>query len=158
MSRCTESSRLPARRATARARALLALTLLLFASPLALASLGACSSESDSTSGRRVQLASRVQAESLSFANSYGWNIEVERALVSVGAVRYLEGAVVARRGDPASSPSLWSFDAVPRWLRVREALDPAVKTGVPDRRHGDAVIADRFTLIRTGSQRSPRP
>jgi hypothetical protein len=63
----------------------------------ALATLSACSDDG-STRGKRVVLAARVAAESLDFVNAYGYRVELTRALVSIGRLRYLQGAPVARR------------------------------------------------------------
>jgi hypothetical protein len=92
-----------------------AFSLLLFAVPLLVSLLAACGDGAASTAGKRVTLGSRVEAESLAFTNGYGWNVQVERALVSIGPLRYLEGAVVARRDSPRSN-------ALPRWFHVRTA------------------------------------
>jgi hypothetical protein len=79
-------------------RLILGFSTLFFAAPLALASLAACGDDGETTSGKRVVLDTRVEAEQLSFTNGYGWNVTVDRALVSIGPLGYLEGAVVAQR------------------------------------------------------------
>jgi len=91
-----------------------ALSLLVFAMPVVVSLLAACGG-AESTAGKRVNLGTRVEAESLSFANAYGWNVQIERALLAIGPLRYFEGAVVARRGSPR-------LDAVQRWFAVRAA------------------------------------
>ena len=91
-----------------------ALSALCFVAPLAVSTLSACGDASDSTAGKRVELAARVQAESLSFTNAYAWNVEIERALLSIGPLSYLEGAVVARRGS--------TVESLGRWFTVRAA------------------------------------
>jgi hypothetical protein len=91
-----------------------ALALLIFAMPLLVSLLAACGG-TESTAGKRVTLGARAEAESLSFANGYGWNVQVERALVSIGPLRYFEGAVVARR-EPRR------LDPLKRWLSVPPA------------------------------------
>lgn len=53
-------------------------------------------SGSDSTGGKRVELVTRVQADALTFTNAFDWAIELDLALLSVGPLRYLEGAPVA--------------------------------------------------------------
>jgi hypothetical protein len=92
-----------------------ALSAAFFAAPLAISLLGACGDGADSTTGKRVTLGARIEADSLTFTNGYAWNVKVERALVSVGPLRYLEGAVVARR-EPVRS------DAPARWFTVGTA------------------------------------
>jgi hypothetical protein len=90
-----------------------AFSALFFAAPLLISLLAACGDGADSTAGKRLTLGSRVQAESLAFTNAYGWNVQVERALLSIGPLRYLEGAVVVRRDAPRS---------LQRWFHVRTA------------------------------------
>jgi hypothetical protein len=60
------------------------------------ASQTACSGD-DTTSGKRVELVTRVRADTLSFTNAFAWTVELDVALLSIGPLRYLEGAPVAR-------------------------------------------------------------
>jgi hypothetical protein len=92
-----------------------ALSAVFFGAPVAISLLAACGDGTDSTTGKRVTLGARIEAESLTFTNGYAWNVQVERALVSVGPLRYLEGAVVARR-KPLRG------DALARWFTVGTA------------------------------------
>ena len=91
------------------------LSVMVFVAPLLVSLLAACGDGADSTAGKRVTLAARVQAESIAFTNAFAWNVQVERALVSIGPLRYLEGAVVARRDPPR-------LEALERWFSVRHA------------------------------------
>lgn len=59
--------------------------------------LAACS-DAPSTGGQRIVLGCRVLAEALEFSNSYGATLSLERVLVSIGPLRYLEGLPIARR------------------------------------------------------------
>lgn len=52
----------------------------------------------DSTGGGRLTLTTRVQAETLTFRNAYDFDVELSRVLVSIGPLRYLEGAPVAQQ------------------------------------------------------------
>ena len=59
----------------------------------------ACSGEG-TTGGKRVELVTRVRAESTSFVNAFEWAVELDVALLSIGPLRYLEGAPVASRSS----------------------------------------------------------
>jgi hypothetical protein len=48
------------------------------------------------TAGKRVELASSVAAQALAFTNAYGFELELSSALLSIGPLRYLQGAPVA--------------------------------------------------------------
>lgn len=48
-----------------------------------------------STGGKRVELVTRVRADGLSFTNAFDWKIGLDVALLSLGPLRYLEGAPV---------------------------------------------------------------
>jgi hypothetical protein len=63
---------------------------------LALGAAQTACSGSDSTGGKRIELVTRVQADVLAFSNAFDWAIELDRALLSLGPLRYLEGAPVA--------------------------------------------------------------
>lgn len=55
--------------------------------------LGACGSESsDSTSGKRVKLATRVEVDSTDFVTGLGWHVVLGEAALSVGALYYFDG------------------------------------------------------------------
>ena len=69
--------------------------------------LSACSDAE--TGGKRVELAGSVGAQALAFTNAYGFAIELSTALLSIGPLRYLEGAPVA------------SFQGF-RWIRTAHA------------------------------------
>jgi len=68
---------------------------------LALGAAAAACSGGATTGGKRVELATRVRADALSFTNAFGWTVELDVALLSVGPLRYLEGAPVASRVRP---------------------------------------------------------
>ena len=59
--------------------------------------LASCGSDG-STAGKRIALTTRAGVESLSFTNAYDFQVELSRALVSIGPLRFLEGAPVTRR------------------------------------------------------------
>ena len=54
--------------------------------------------DGEGTGGRRIELATTVEAEALDFVNAYGQRVELRRALISIGPLQYLTGAPVARR------------------------------------------------------------
>ncbi len=62
---------------------------------LALGGAQSACSGSGRTGGKRVELVTRVQADTLAFTNAFDWAIELDRALLSLGPLRYLEGAPV---------------------------------------------------------------
>ncbi|HEY8945897.1 MAG TPA: hypothetical protein VIM73_16625 [Polyangiaceae bacterium] len=66
---------------------------------------GLVSCSAESTAGKRVELETSVRAKQLSFTNEYGFAVEISKMLVSIGPLRYLEGAPVARRLRPAWLP-----------------------------------------------------
>src|SRR5687768_15199225 len=80
--------------------------------------LGACGDASETPSGRRVALGTRVTAEALSFTNAYGWQVDVSSALVSIGELRYFEGAPVVARAEPPAQAK----DSLARWFTIRAA------------------------------------
>jgi hypothetical protein len=59
------------------------------------ASQSACSGDV-TTGGKRVELVTRICADTLSFTNAFEWKVELDVALLSLGPLRYLEGAPVA--------------------------------------------------------------
>ncbi len=53
----------------------------------------------DETPGTRVKLATRVTTDATTFTNAVGWDVKVERALLSIGQLYYFDGEpVVASR------------------------------------------------------------
>jgi hypothetical protein len=68
--------------------------------PLWLALLTACGDGAETTSGRRVTLRTQIAADNLTFTNAYGYEVTLERALISIGPLRFLEGAPVATTND----------------------------------------------------------
>lgn len=93
--------------------------------------LAACASAAG-TSGRRVQLALRVEPGSLTFTNAFGWQLELARVLVSIGPLAYLEGAPVAMRAMP------WRALA-----QARRALGVAVAHAHPGHYHAGGTLAE---------------
>ncbi|MDQ2644509.1 MAG: hypothetical protein M3020_11875 [Myxococcota bacterium] len=67
---------------------------------LALGAAQTACSGSDSTGRKRVELVTRVRADTLAFTNAFDWAIALDRALLSLGPLRYLEGAPVASRAS----------------------------------------------------------
>jgi hypothetical protein len=59
--------------------------------------LGVGCSDDVGTGGKRVELSTIAKPGPLSFVNAYGFRFEIERALLSIGPLRYLEGAPVSR-------------------------------------------------------------
>ena len=59
--------------------------------------LGVSACSDTETGGKRVQLASSVGAQALAFTNAYGFQLELSSVLLSIGPLRYLQGAPVAR-------------------------------------------------------------
>lgn len=54
---------------------------------------------SDETAGRRVTLATTVTVDATTFTNAGGWDVKVDRALLSIGRLYYFDGEpVLARR------------------------------------------------------------
>lgn len=47
---------------------------------------------SDETAGRRVTLATEVTRDATTFTNALGWDVKVERALLSIGQLYYFDG------------------------------------------------------------------
>lgn len=85
-----------------------------------------CGGEDDATAGRRVVLATRATAGSdvrTPFTNALGWSVRVTRAFVSVGPLRYFDGAPVLARTAPPPSP-LWTTATRRAWdfVSIREA------------------------------------
>ncbi len=76
-----------------------------------------CSDDGDtnSTPGVRVELATRVEIESLSFKNAYDWEIELSKVAISSGAIYYFDGApieTVALHSAPKPAPGLLDWFA----------------------------------------------
>src|SRR5690606_26165593 len=71
-------------------------SLVAIVSPLGLAPVAGCGD--GATSGRRVALTTRVAVAATTFTNAAGFDVELTRALVSIGPLRYVEGAPFARR------------------------------------------------------------
>jgi hypothetical protein len=75
---------------------------------------GGCSGAGDATGGKRVELATRIDlsaAAQAPFTNGFGYEVTLDRVLVSVGELRYHAGAPVGWRRSPAG-----------QWFGVREA------------------------------------
>ena len=103
-------------RGAARSKAVSRRTALLSAGalvPLAQLAAGVSACSDAETGGKRVQIVTRVTAESLAFSNAFGFEIQLERALVSMGPLRYLAGAPVALRRP--LSPALHLLE----WFRA---------------------------------------
>lgn len=69
----------------------------------------ACGEDSGATTGRRVVLATTVEvapAAEARFTNAFGFEIMLDRVLISVGELRYFAGAPIGRR-DPPLAPGL---------------------------------------------------
>jgi len=69
--------------------------------------LGVSACSEANTGGKRVELVTTVDADTLSFVNAYDLKVELELALLSIGPLRYVEGAPVALR-EPARRRARW--------------------------------------------------
>ncbi len=58
--------------------------------------LGVSACSDAETGGKRVALASSIGVQALDFTNAYGFELELSSVLLSMGPLRYLEGAPVA--------------------------------------------------------------
>lgn len=80
---------------------------------------GACSSDaSDTTTGKRVKLATHVETDTLDFTTGTGWHVVLDHAAVGVGALYYFDG-------EPAFVMNTPRGDNKSRWAAIF-GLSPA--------------------------------
>lgn len=84
------------------------LTLVLGSLPLAATGCG-----DPSTAGIRVELATWIEPGALELETAAGWKVSVERCLVSVGPLRYVEAGAVALGGALPAGVSAWLWSLV---------------------------------------------
>jgi hypothetical protein len=112
-----------------------------------------------STSGKRVVLATTVgpaAGTAAPFTNANGWEIRLDRALVSVGALHYFEGAsLFSRYAPPAQLFGVRKAFAHPGHYQEGAALGQMLVPSSVDLVKGDASLADGDGI--TGPFRSAR-
>jgi hypothetical protein len=80
-----------------------------FASVALVGAMGGCGDGSDSTTGHRIKLGTRLTTgPEATFTNSEGWSIVLSKAYVSVGPLYYFDGAVIFS-SSAAARKSLWA-------------------------------------------------
>src|SRR5262249_25416012 len=80
--------------------------------PLLALALGGCSG-STSTTGRRVDLATRVEVgedTGTEFTTAEGWQVKLDKAALAIGAFQYFDGEPAVVRRDPPPRGALERF------------------------------------------------
>jgi hypothetical protein len=88
---------------------------------IAALSAAACSDASDSTTGRRIVLATTMTAPLATeiFDNAMGWSITLQTLVVSTGPLYYFDGATIFSQND---GPANRTYDLLERFIGVRSA------------------------------------
>ena len=85
-----------------------------------------CSSSSDTTTGKRIALDTKITTDppaTQSFANSQGWSISLRKATISVGPLYYFDGATIFSYAAPKRKTP---------WDRIEEFLGIGVAYAHP--------------------------
>lgn len=78
---------------------------------------GACSSDGEGTTGKRLALTAKVTASAgatVPFTNAMGWSVQLTKAFVATGALYYYDGAPIFSRVEPRLLDRVRALVAVP--------------------------------------------